>query len=113
MLAILYPLILLLALCSALSITLRSSKLKPKQISTIVTRKSPSRLSNNSADNIITSAENSFAENVLCYLESAVRKATKRKRKQIINNNDDNENNDVENDDENDDNEDYLHNLGK
>jgi hypothetical protein len=90
---------------------------QPKPIPKIITRKSPSRLSNraisNSADKLIASAECSFGEkHSLFYLESAVRQATKRKRKRIINNNDNDENNEVEYE-ENDDNEEHLHNLGE
>ncbi len=95
---------------------------QPKPIPKIITRKSPSQLSiraiSNSADKIITSAECSYGEeHSLFYLESAVRKATKRKLKQIMNTNDNDEKDEEENseksDDENDDNDEHLPNLGE
>jgi hypothetical protein len=76
----------------------------------LITRKSLSELRrrgiNNSADKIIASAECNYGEEHSSnYLESAVRKAQKRKRQQIINDNknaQDNEEENDENDEEND-----------
>jgi hypothetical protein len=95
----------------------------PKPIPKIITRKSPSELSrraiNNSADKITTSAETNFGEDYsLFYLESAFRKAKKRKIQQIIKNSNNDENDEQENEDNDDSNEnnqegDLIQNLAE
>ena len=93
---------------------------KPKVITVpkMITRKSPTKLSeraiSNSANKIIVNAESRFGpDHSLFYLESAVKRAKKRKLKQIATQGNDAENNEDKSDTENDDAEDdALQNIG-
>ena len=94
---------------------------KPKIVTVpkIITRKSPTKLSeraiSNSANKIIINAESRFGpDHSLFYLESAVKRAKKRKLKQIATHRNDAENDEDKSDSEDDDDaeDDALQNIG-